>query len=181
MSQFLPFIVAGILLLVLFFWLLRGKSQRPATSAREELEPLALLHCRYFPQLRQALSSADAEFVQSRAAGPLARHWGQERRQVVRAYLAGLREDYQQLDQLSRKLASRAPGLIPAQERERLMLNARFRVSYELVRLRLLVDGRAISQVARLANLVGNLAVEMERGMAAMQRTGSQTSGGINV
>src|SRR5258705_2137262 len=91
-------------------WLLRPR--RRASRAGQspmglKMESFLPRHYRYFPQVRQALSSFDEEYLDRVAPRDVAHSAHQERRAVARQFLAGLREDLSNLGRLARIVAAR--------------------------------------------------------------------------
>jgi HAMP domain-containing protein len=125
-------------------------------------------HFRYFPQVRQALSAIDAKYLNERATPGVARKALQERRAVARHFLAGLREDFSNLERLARTVAAMSPAISREQETARLMLGMKFRILYAWVWLTLSAGRAPLEQIGQLTNLVGILATRMEEAMVAV-------------
>ncbi len=108
------FFFAGIAvaLLLTLVWLLRQpapESVRKELRSKVEVEELFPLHCRHFPQIRQALSIRDEEFLRGRVSRQGLKKWRAERRAVLRQFLLGLGEDFVRLDRLARTVAALSP------------------------------------------------------------------------
>jgi hypothetical protein len=123
-------------------------------------------HYQYFPQIRQALSAADARYLKEHASPDTARKALRERRQVAQRFLLGLHEDFSSLARLGRVIAALSPEISRQQETERLILTMKFQVLYSLVRLRLYTGSVPLDQIAGLTGLVGRLAIRMDEAMA---------------
>jgi len=123
-------------------------------------------HYQYFPQIRQALSAADARYLKERASPETAQKALRERRQVAQRFLKGLHEDFSSLSRLGRVIAALSPEISRQQETERLILTLKFQVLYSLVRLRLYTGSVPLDQIAGLTGLVGRLAIRMDEAMA---------------
>jgi hypothetical protein len=134
----------------------------------EELFPL---HCRHFPQIQQALSMRDDEFLRGRVSRQELKKWRAERRAVLRQFLLGLGEDLVRLDRLARTVAAFSPEVSRARETERLWLSLRFRVLYRLVSVRLYTGWASLPQLTRLTEMVGSFAAQVEAGMAVLEET----------
>ena len=152
-------------------WLLvpRNKSDRmpdAATFGNGERSLPRARHHQYFPQIRQALSAADARYLKEHASPDTARKALRERRQVAQRFLEGLHEDFSSLARLGRVIAALSPEISRQQETERLILTLKFQVLYSLVRLRLYTGGVPLDQIAGLTGMVGRLAIRMEEAMA---------------
>lgn len=166
------FMLTAVALLVALVWLLRRPSSWGGAYADQalEIENLFPLHCRHFPQVRQTLLEADTQFMRRRAPREMLRRWRAERREVLRQFLAGLGQDFERLDRLARAVAALSPEVSREREMERLWLSLRFLVMYRLVSLRLATGFAPLPQVARLTELVGTFASQMEARMAALER-----------
>jgi len=163
MTHLILYIVAGALLFgaaALLLWrprAARGHSRPPAPA---EFFPV---HCRYFPQVRQALSSDDAIYLSGRASDAVCRRWNKGRRRAGRLYLAGLRQDFARLNRLARLLAVLSPKVRARQEGELLLLNLRFQILYETVVFRIALGQPAAEDLGRLASLIGGLGSRLEQ------------------
>ena len=178
MTQAILYTVIALALVVALVWLLHRPLSWAGTAELEgSLEPENLfpVHCRHFPQIRQALSRADMEFLRGRASGRTLREWRSERRNVLRQFLAGLGQDFARLDRLARTVAALSPEVSREREMERLWLSVRFLVIYRLVSLRLAAGVAPLPQVVRLTELVGSFAAQVETRMAALGQTASRT------
>lgn len=169
-------VIAGIalVLLLVLIWLARETPRAPAEIVAEAhlpIEELFPLHCRHFPQIRQALSNADEQYLRQRASPALRRRTLRERRSVARRFVAGLREDFVRLEHLGRTIATMSPKVSRRQEFARLELGMRFRVVYRVAVLRLLVGSVSIPQLASLTDVIGSLASETERAMRSLEET----------
>jgi len=172
MIETLLFAVAALALLLVLLWLaLKPLGAPPAATAEGKLqiEDLFPLHCRHFPQVRQALSSADLDYLKQRASRRILRQVRTERRKVARKFLAGLKEDFWRLDHLARTVATLSPEVSRTLEAERFWLGLRFRILYGLVLLRLETRSVPVPQLGRLTELIGSLAAQIEATMAALE------------
>ncbi len=166
------FVGLAVLLLLALLWLLRERpggwpAARP--TQRLGIEELFPLHYRYFPQVRQALSPADQEYLRDRASNRIRRQAQAERRKLTRQFLAGLDGDFSRLDRLGRTVAALAPELSQRLEAERFWLGLQFRFLYRVVQVRLMTGSVSITQLARLTDLLGSLAAQIEAAMAALE------------
>src|SRR5689334_16951398 len=66
-------------------------------------------HYGYFPQIRQALSVEDAQYLLETAPSHIAKQALRERRSVARRFLKGLHEDFSNLARLGRIIAALSP------------------------------------------------------------------------
>ena len=152
-------------------WLLRPRrrASRAGQSPMDlKMESFLPRHYRYFPQVRQALSSFDEEYLDRVAPRDVAHSAHQERRAVARKFLAGLREDFSNLGRLARMVAALSPVVSSEQETERLILGMKFRLLYAWVWLRLSAGRAPLEQIEQLTGLVGSLATRMDQAMAAV-------------
>ena len=156
----------GILL-----WVLRPlrrvlKSGESPTNLK--MESFLPRHYGYFPQVRQALSCVDEEYLVRVAPHRVAQIAHRERCAVARQFLAGLRQDFSNLERLARMVAALSPVISSEQETERLVLGLKFRLLYAWVWLRLATGLEPLQQLEDLTGLVGRLATRMEQAMAAV-------------
>jgi hypothetical protein len=170
MKELLLLAAFAVVLLGLLLWLLR---RRPTlNSGRSSLENAAekalATHYRYFPQVRQALSPADTRYLLRRLPPRIAKRVLRERRAVARKFLAGLHEDFSNLERLARVVAALSPVVSREQETERILLGLRFRVLYFWTWTRLSTGSMSLEPIEHLAVLIGQFATRMERAMAAV-------------
>jgi hypothetical protein len=158
--------VSGVLL-----WLLvpgHKTSKTGASSFPSDVNnalPIAK-HYGYFPQIRQALSVADSNYLRETAPPHVAKQALRERRAVARGFLKGLHEDFSNLAKLGRTIAALSPEVSRQQETERLILSLKFQILYSLVWLRLSAGNLPLDQLEHLTGLVGRLATRMDAAMA---------------
>ena len=164
-------ISVAIAIFSVILWLLRPRRGAPkAGQSKMDLKMESFLprHCRYFPQVRQALSASDEEYLDRVAPRDVAQTAHRKRRAVARKFLAGLREDFSNLERLARMVAALSPVISSEQETERLILGMKFRLLYVWVWLRLSTGRAPMEQIEQLTGLVGRLATRMEQAMAAV-------------
>ena len=152
-------------------WLLRPRRGAPKAGQSPmdlKMESFLPRHYRYFPQVRQALSASDEEYLEIVAPRDVAQIAHRERRAVARKFLAGLHEDFSNLERLARMIAALSPVISGEQETERLILGLKFRLLYARVWLRLSTGREPLEQLEQLTSLVGRLATRMEQAMAAV-------------
>jgi hypothetical protein len=161
--------LAGIVWLVA--WPLASQASFSQT-AKPELESLFLLHCRYFAQIRRVLDPGDRHYLRARLSPAEVRKWSQERRQVLKRFLAALGDDYARLDFLSRRIAALSPHIRRRHELQRIWLGLRFRILYRVVAMRLAVEGLVpLEPIARLTGVLGALSYQLEGSMCDLERT----------
>jgi hypothetical protein len=162
-------------LFALLFWLvfrpLPSVRSAAGITERLELEELFPLHCRHFPQIRQALSAADQAFLRQRASRQTYQSWKTNRRRAIRSFLGGLREDFASLERLARAVSALSPEISQTREAQQLWFSLRFRLLYHLVSLRMLMGTASLPQLIRLTQMVGSFAAQIEAGMAALEES----------
>lgn len=168
-SSLSSLMLAGIIWLVA--WPLASQTSFSG-AAKPELENLFLLHCRYFAQMRQVLGQGDRHFLRGRLSASEIANWGQQRRQVLKRFLAALGDDYARLDFLSRRIAALSPHIQRKHELQRIWLGLRFRILYRVVAMGLAVEGLVpVESIARLTGVLGALSYQLEGSMCALERT----------
>jgi len=169
-------VLAGALSGVLV-WLLipGGRSPKvPAGSAVSESDSLPIArHYQHFPQIRQALSAVDANYLQENAPKQVTKQALRQRREVARHFLSGLREDFSNLARLGRMVAALSPEVSREQETQRLLLTLKFQILYSVVWLRLCAGNAPLRQIEGLTGLVGQLAQRMDEAMAQISALSS--------
>jgi len=158
-----------------------GTQGIPVRAMIEEGLP-APKHFQYFRQIRQALSSADAEYLLRMAPKSAAKQALRERRAVAQGFLKGLHEDFSNLSKLGRVIASLSPEISHKQEAERLKLTVKFQILYAAVWMRLYTGSLPMEQLERLTGLVSRLSARMDEAMteisAQSARNMAETLGG---
>lgn len=185
MSGLIYTVPPAIAILVILWLLLRRRS-----SASEKVRcgladlhagNVAPTHYQFFPQIRQALSAADDEYLNESALPQVARQARRIRRGVARDFLRGLRQDFSSLEHLGRIIAAMSPEVSRHQELERFALSLKFRLAYTLVLLRLFGGTIPISRIQYLTALVGRLSVQMEHAMSEINAlSAGQVSRNVN-
>ncbi len=164
-------ISVAIAIFSVVLWLLRPRRGGPRDGQSPvdlKMESFLPRHYRFFPQVRQALSTSDEEYLDRVAPRDVAQTAHRERRAVARKFLAGLHEDFSSLERLARMVAALSPVISSEQETERLILGLKFRLLYAWVWLRLSTGLEPLQQLEQLTGLVGRLATRMEQAMAAV-------------
>jgi len=164
-------ILLAIALAAVLLWLLIPR-HKSTTTAAASFHPEAInalptaKHYAYFPQIRQALSVADSNYLKETAPSLVAKQALRERRAVARRFLKGLHEDFSNLAKLGRIIAALSPEVSREQETKRLFLTVKFQILYSLVWLRLSAGNLPLQQLEHLTGLVGRLATRMDEAMA---------------
>jgi hypothetical protein len=151
-------------LLLLLAWALRDPGKLPESGAiANAFERSDRLHVNFLPQIRQALDTADYEFLEGKGAPVLQRRVRRERRDVALEYLSSLRQDFQGLLRMARIIAVLSPEIVVVQEFERLRLTVKFLWRYEMIRMKLRVGFLSLPQLDALGNLISGLSVRLEK------------------
>jgi len=136
---------------------------------QDRMEDLLALHARHFPQLRQALTTLDDDYVRRKASGEIERHLHAERRHIVESFLAGLAEDFGRLERLMRVVREMSPAEPWIRQCQRASSRFQFRVTYRIASLAIRSARlQSTNRLARLTELVGNLSEQVEVGMARL-------------
>lgn len=159
-------IFVGLLLGILLWSSARRPRTRHPAPLREDCFVLTCQHLPNLSQIRQALERADVEYVATRASRKTAKRVQQERRQIVAAYLTGLREDFDRLMEATTKVAALSPKVEAGHEFRRFRLALEFRVKYALLRVKFATVAPSFSGLSNLAWMVSSLAIDLERAMS---------------
>ena len=144
---------------------------------QDRMEDLLALHAQHFPQLRQALATLDADYVRRKTSGEIERHLCEERRRIVVSFLSGLAEDFGRLERLLRVVRETSPAEPWIRQFEQASRRFRFRVNYRIASMQIHSARRqSTNRLARLTELVGNLSVQIEAGMARLDRSDGDNS-----
>jgi hypothetical protein len=163
--SFLIYVAVGVLLLAALGWLSASAvRRRPKHDVHLALPAeLDYSHVEYLPQIRQALSDLDIEYLRSAGAPGLAKTVRKERRQVALSFLAALRDDFEKLLGLARVIAAMSPEITVAQELQGLRLKAVFACRYQLIRWQLKCGFTPFDALRRLSDVFSGLTVRMEQ------------------
>lgn len=171
-------VTAGAIGLMKLVWAaLKPLPEEMAGRHQDRMEDLLAMHARHFPQLRQALATLDADYMRRKASGEIERHLHEERRRIVQSFLSGLAEDFGRLERLMRVVREMSPAEPWIHPFERTGRRLRFRVNYRIASLQIhSARAQARNRLARLTELVGNLSVQIEAGMARFDPSASEQS-----
>jgi hypothetical protein len=155
-------LVSGITvaLLLLLVWALRGGRQSRGTPGR--LEDGVESHVQYIPQIQQALSVEDRQYLLTKGGAHLMKAVERERRKATGEFLDALNGEFHRLLRLARVVAALSPEVEPMQEFERLRLTAVFQCRLQLVRARLTMGSAPSRELGELSDVVSRLNVRME-------------------
>ena len=171
MIETILFSLIGLALLASVMALLRQPPAfrpRDTPASRINIDEFAAVHCRYFPQVRQALSPADEAYLSGRAASGVLQEWRVARRRVMREFLTGLYDDFARLNQMARAVSRLAPQLDSLHEAQLFWLGLRFQLVYRLALLELNLGKRPVDAFLRLAAMIGGLGSTLERAASAL-------------
>jgi hypothetical protein len=162
---------ATLIILAALVWLVsKPLPEETSLSLGSKIEDLVPLHTQHFPQLRQALESADNRYVRQKANAAVHRMWREERRRILKSFLAGLAEDFARLDRLARIVASLTPRFSRREELAYIWLSLRFRLTYRIVSIRISAGGAgSVRQLSYLTEIVGNLSARAEEAMVRLE------------
>lgn len=163
-------LVLSIALLVALIWLLFGRQtpQMDPAAAALEIQKFLPVHCRHFSQIHRILKNEDQDFMHRRAPRHIFNQWRAERRRILRVYIRGLAQDFRGLEQLARLLAALSPEIKRKQEWEWLWLGLQFRLLYRVTVLRFSLHGSPVDDLARLAEMLIDLAATLEQSIDRM-------------
>jgi len=170
MTELVFYIAAVVVLLGATTLILRGLRAIP-TGDRSRLPSTAEffpVHCRYFPQMRHALSLDDAAWLAGRGSPAVYRPWKKAVRRAGRMYLVGMREDFARLNRLARLVSLYSPQVRARQEAELLRLNLRFQLLYRMVLLRFWLGRPALGLLGQMASLIGSFGSRLEQAALAL-------------
>jgi len=152
------------LLLALLIWALRKPPQSAGVFRGVRLpEECGSRHTAYLPQIQQALAKEDYEYISQKGSRELMRRFRKERRRTALAYLAGLREDFENLLEVARMIAVLSPEVTALEEFEKLRLTWKFRRRFERVRLEIWLGQARLADMSSLTNVVSGLSVRMQK------------------
>lgn len=154
---------AALLLLLLLVGLLHSSPDRRGKGGG--LEDQARSNIEYCPQIQQALSSADREFLVARAGSKRAREVVRQRRRATLDFLSALDDEFSQLLRLARVIAKLSPEVAPLQEFERVRLGMVFHFHLQAIRLRLALSAAGGTHLSAVSDIVSRLNVRMATAM----------------
>jgi hypothetical protein len=120
-------------------------------------------HLANLSQLRQALDSADFEYVRNHLDPSTARRLRRERNRVARTYLEAIHEDFANLMRATQLVAALSPEVVAHQEWKRFHLNLEFQLKYRLLKAKFALGAAQFRSLGNLAVLVSSLAMDLER------------------
>jgi len=160
----------ALLLLLVIVWLVIKPLPNETLQPAAKIEELIPLHSPHFPQLRQALASADGQYIRRKTSKEVERQWREERRRILQAFLNGLVEDFVRLDRFARLVASHSEHFSRREEFERAWLGLRFRLGYRIMSMRIATGSLgSVAQMGRLTQLLGSFSARAEAAMARLE------------
>lgn len=160
-----------VALLLLLVWALRGGRQSRGAPGR--LEDGVESHVQYIPQIQQALSDEDRQYLLTKGGARLMKAAERDRRKAAGEFLDALQSEFHKLLRLASIVAALSPEVEPMQEFERLRLTAVFQCRLQFVRARLLMGNTPSRELGELSDVVSRLNVRME---AAMRLLGERAA-----
>jgi hypothetical protein len=161
-------IAAGVASVLTFAWFLtRPLPQESRAILGEAADGLLTEHAQHFPQLRHPLAGTDSPFVKRYASPKIEKHWRDDRRKVLEAFLLALGDDFARLARLAAWANATLPNELARQRAVPPSLLLQFRANYRLASLLLRMRSPAFTpRIARLSELLGNLSARTEASMA---------------
>ncbi|MBS1840809.1 MAG: hypothetical protein JSS69_09110 [Acidobacteria bacterium] len=160
-------IIAGIVVLGLLAGLVYREGKRKAlpVNTAESSEDIGFScgHHANLAQLRQALDSADLEYVKNRVKPRAARRFREERRRIARCYLEALHEDFTRLMRAAQLVAALSPEVEATLEWRRFRLNLEFHLKYRILAAKFAMGAVPFAPLEKLATIVSSLAMDLER------------------
>ena len=167
----------GVIVAVLLFLLVLAlrESGEPEGSAAESsaFDESGHMHVGSLPQVRQALSREDDEFLAGIGLASLRARVRKERRRVALSYLAALQRDFKRLLRTARVIAALSPKIVVAQELQRMRLTLDFYWRYRIIRMSLWLGRTPLPQISGLSTLLSGYSVRLE---AAMRELGERAA-----
>jgi hypothetical protein len=158
-----------VCLLLVLVWALRSTAKN---------EPPELANClfgetgrgnaSYLPQIRRAMANGDFVYLKSSGHPAMVGRLRKERKKIALMYLSALKEDFEKMVRFSRMVAGMSPEVVTLEEWERVLLTLKFRWSYQVVRLGLILGIPLSAELAGLSEVVSGLAVRMETAIAEL-------------
>jgi hypothetical protein len=164
MQEIVLYILVAVVVAIAVAYLLLRPGPAKTIGERLPVSPAEFfpVHCRYFPQVRHALSREDAPFLAGRCSPVVYRRWSMAVRHAGRLYLAGLHEDFARLNRLARFVSLYSPRVRGWQEMEILRLQLRFQLLYAIVWWRFALGWPAGERLEQMASLIGSLGRQLE-------------------
>jgi len=161
-------VTAGLALVGLLFWALRGATQRGFDDHSSGGLDNAPRHLSHLAQIRQSMDPADFTFAKAKGGRELPSRLRRERRQVALLYLAAVRRDFEQSLRVARIIAVLSPEVSGSQEYERIRLGMIFRWRFQMIKIRLLLGIIPQPQLMKLWQMAASMAMQMEEAMATL-------------
>src|SRR5882724_3426531 len=161
-------VVAGLALVVLLFWALRGAGQRKNLGHDSRGLDNVPSPVDSVAQIRQSMDPADFEFAKNKCGRELPARLRRERRRVTLLYLAAIRKDFEHSLRVARIIAVLSPEVSSSQEYERVRLALIFRWRLQMVKIRLLLGLIPQPQLTALWQMAAAMAMQMEETMAKL-------------
>lgn len=163
----MAFLVAAALVLLAFLWAISRTDRKDAEGSIARIGECEKRSIVYWPQIQQALSGQDLEYVKRRAPRCLPQ-LSRERRGVTFEYLRGLKGDFEQMLHLATAIAVLSPEVKAVHEWERLRLTAQFRTRYRIVQLCVLLRVGSMDGMHQLNDTVSRLMVKLDDALSEL-------------
>ena len=161
-------VAAGLALVGLLFWALRGAGQRKNFAHNSGGLDNVLSPVNDMAQIRQSMDPADFEFTKNKCGREFADRLRRERRRVTLLYLAAIRKDFEHSLRVARIIAVLSPEVSSSQEYERMRLALIFRWRLQMIKIRLLLGLIPQPQLTALWQMAASMAMQMEETMAKL-------------
>jgi hypothetical protein len=154
-------VLAGLMLLAS-----RAPKRRMLTVEKLQAVISEPRHLNRMPQISQALEIEDLEFLRGRGRIELAERVGRERKQIALNYVDRLEEDFENLLEASRFLATISPKAEAGKELERLKLGIRFHACSAYMRWSLRLGLEPWPALKALSEMASGVAHQLEEAVA---------------
>jgi hypothetical protein len=159
-------VLFALLLVALLAWALRPPA-RPVKQALDVFEALSRpRHCSRISHVMQALQPEDTEYLRETEQVAVMRTLRQQRRRIALNYLDQLREEFEELLEISRMLAVMSPQVTGMQELERWKLSMTFAANCAFLRWKLRLRLQTFSGFVLLSNMAADIARQLEMATA---------------
>ena len=161
-------VAAGLALVALLFWALRGGGQRKNFAHNSGGLDNVPSPVNAMAQIRQSMDPADLEFAKNKCGRELPARLRRERRRVTLLYLAAIRKAFEHSLRVARIIAALSPEVSTSQEYERTRLAWIFRWRLQMIKIRLLLGLIPQPQLTALWQMAASMAMQMEETMAKL-------------
>jgi hypothetical protein len=169
------FAIALFVLLTLFLHKQKAQSRRITAQRDLQREQLVPRHYKSFTAVENELWRATNDLRQGRAWDGVRFGLRQHEFDILKDYLCGLREDFQQGDRIFGRVIVHAPEieLFARLEMERCRIEVSFYVWYALALVRLRTTGVSVRELRHVTEIVATLAHRVRAMLTALESSGS--------